>query len=111
MINFTYHNKKWNPVFFTKRKFNEDHSYVRTLQDSHPDRNNLDLFLDEYEGEVPSYINQEVKEFYQSTLQPVEQQKAKVWLNDCAFSTKTPRNYEHRLTADQLHILLLCKVR
>ena len=110
-MNSTNHNKKWCLVFFKKRKFNEDHSYVKNLQDSHPDGNDLDLFLDEYGSEVPSYINQEVKEFYQSTLQPFEQQKAKIWLNDCAFSTKTPRNYEHRLTADQLHILLLCKVR
>lgn len=99
--------------------FSEDGSYLKSLQKILADGDNLEIFLEEYEaGTVPSCMMEEVKEYCQD-VSPTSNQteetgkksdKAKIWLNDRQYSTQRSRKYEHRITADQLHTLLSCKV-
>lgn len=118
------HRKRWNLIFLTERNFSEDQPWVQSMQITLADGNleadgdNLDRFMEEYEGEVPSCRSEEVKEFCHDTslmsLQPEvtggKPDKAKAWLNDRAHSTQDSRDYPRRLTAYQLYTLLMKKV-
>jgi len=63
--------KEWDPIFFTKRNFIDYKSYVESYAESYaertrrPDteRNNLRIFLQDYEDSVPSCKVGEVEEF------------------------------------------------
>lgn len=59
--------KTWNLIFSKWRHFNEDQPFVQHLQDIEAARYNLDRFLEEYEGGVPSCRAEEVKDFCQDT--------------------------------------------
>jgi hypothetical protein len=82
------------------------------------DSNNISIFMQEYEGEVPSPRSNEVKAFCQdSCLISLRAKaaegtalKAKAWLNDKEHPTHHSRHYNRRLTAYELYESLIQKV-
>ena len=110
--------KQWKPIFSTERNFNEDTSYIKSLRVVRDDGDNLDMFMQEYEGKVPSPRSKEVKAFCKGVCLTSLQAKAaegrsssaKAWLNDKEYSTQYSRSYRHRLTAYQLYTSLTQKV-
>ncbi|KAF2474684.1 uncharacterized protein BDR25DRAFT_311128 [Lindgomyces ingoldianus] len=86
------------------QQFKEDSSYVQSKRDTLQSEgheacgDNLDIFLQDYEGPVPSCEIEEVKEFCEGTSSG----GPKIWLDDREKSTGFSRKYAKRLTATDL---------
>ncbi|KAF2707121.1 hypothetical protein K504DRAFT_447157 [Pleomassaria siparia CBS 279.74] len=104
------HYKEWPKTFSTRRKFDGDYSYVKSLTNLPKVGGTLDTFLVEYEGGVPSCRTQEVKTFcLDAASNSPQTKKPRIWLNDCQHSPERFRDHDRWLTSDQLHTLLSCQ--
>lgn len=60
--------KQWDPIFSQKRNFKEDGSYVEFKRRMDADAEGLSIFLQDFDGVVPSCQNTEIEEYCEGSL-------------------------------------------